>query len=254
MEIITITNQKGGVGKSTTTYNLGYNLNTLHKKRVLLIDLDAQSNMSFIAGVNLLDVPCSMYDVFKNKRDINDSIINLKKGLDIIVGSIDLASADRDFLNLGREKLLGKALKELKSEYDFVIIDTPPTLGVMCENALACSNKVIIPMSASIFSLQGVSQLYGFINEIREEVNGGLEIDGILITKVDERTNVYNEIKDHFEQVAEQMETKVYKTIIRQTIKVEESAMQRASLIDSRPDATATKDYIEFTKEFLKRK
>lgn len=251
MQIVTISNQKGGVGKSTTAYNLGYNLNVFHKKKVLLVDLDAQSNMSFVAGVNLLEIPCTLYEVFKNKRDINEAIINLKNGLDIVVGSIYLASADRDFLMLGREKLLGKALKELKNDYDYIIIDTPPTFGVMCENALACSDKVIIPMSASIFSLQGISQLNGFINEIKEEVNERLKVDGILITKVDERTNVYNEIKSHFENIADQMQTKVYKTIIRQTIKVEESAMQRASLSDSRPDATATKDYIAFTKEFL---
>lgn len=250
MRIVTVTNQKGGVSKTTTAFSLGVGLQKRGYK-VLFVDLDAQSNLSFTAQVDLLNIPTNLYEVFKGKATAKDAIINIDKNLDILVGSIDLASADREFLQLGREKMLAKALKPLSASYDYCIIDTPPTLGVMNENALTASDNVIIPMQVEVYALQGTNQLYGFISSIMENSNPALKISGILLTRVDERTNLYKAMKPQFDNVAQMMHTKVFKSFIRETVAVKEVAIQRGNLFDETPNATATKDYIAFIDEFL---
>ena len=250
MQIVTVCNQKGGVSKTTTVWALSAGL---HKRgyNVLMIDLDAQSNLSFAAGVDLLGVETSLYDVFKGKADINTAVIPLEFGLDILVGSIDLASADREFTGAKSFYMLRDALKMLQKEYDFIVIDTPPTLGVMTENALTASDKLIIPMKTEIYALQGIGQLENFIAEQREYTNPKLAIDGILITCVDERTNLAKTMLNQFEDVAESLGTKVYKSRIRNAVVVGECAVRQTSLFDEAPNATATKDYNQFIDEFL---
>lgn len=251
MQVITITNQKGGVGKSTTCFCLGVGLAKKGYK-VLFVDLDAQSNLSFTAHVDLLNIDTTLYDVFTNKANVNDAIIKLDDNTDILVGGIDLAAADREFTKLGRERMLKRSLEQLENSYDYVLVDTPPTLGVMNENALTASDIVIIPMQSEIYSLLGVNNLYGFITDIRDNSNPDLKIGGILVTRVDERTNLFKEMQKQFEKVAEQMDTKLYKTYIRDTVVVGEIALQRNNLFDEAPNATATKDYKAFIEEFLK--
>lgn len=250
MQIVTVCNQKGGVSKTTTVWALSAGL---HKRgyHVLMIDLDAQSNLSFAAGVDLFGVETSLYDVFKGKANINDAIITLEFGLDIIVGSIDLASADREFTGAKSFYMLRDSLRQLKTEYDFIIIDTPPTLGIMTENALTASDKLIIPVKTEIYALQGVGQLQGFIEEQKSYTNPDLVIDGILITCVDSRTNLAKAILGEFEEVAENLGTKVYNTRIRNAVAVGECALRQTSLFDEAPNATATKDYDAFIDEFL---
>lgn len=250
LKTIAITNQKGGVAKTTTSWSVGVGL---HKKgnKVLLVDLDAQTNLSFTAKVDLLNLEHTLYDCFNGKAKINDCIITIDSGLDIIVGGIDLASADRDFNKLGRERMLKKALEPISNDYDFCIIDTPPTLGVLNENALTVSDSIIIPMQAEIYALQGINQLYGFIEDIREISNPGLQIEGILITRVNENTNLYKDMRTQFENVAERMGTKVFNTFIHSTVAVGEVALQRSNLFDEMPNATATKDYKAFIEELL---
>lgn len=250
MQIITVCNQKGGVSKTTTVWALSAGL---HKRgyQVLMIDTDAQSNLSFSAGVDLLNVEHSLYDVFKGKADINEAIISLEIGLDIVVGSIDLASADREFTGAKSFYMLRDALKQLRTSYDFIVIDTPPTLGVMTENALTASDKLIIPMKTEIYALQGIGQLSNFISEQREYTNPDLVVDGILITCVDERTNLAKTMLGQFEEVARNLETKVYKSRIRNAVAVGECALRQTNLFDEAPNATATKDYQAFIDEFL---
>lgn len=250
MKTIAITNQKGGVAKTTTSWSLGIGLNKRGYK-VLLIDLDAQSNLSFTARVDLLNIDTTLYDVFKGRADITKAIINIDNNIDILVGGIDLASADREFVTLGREKLLKKALEPIKANYDFCIIDTPPTLGVMNENSLTCSDCIIIPMHSEIYALQGINQLIGFIDDIRENSNPGLKVEGILITRVDERTNLYKDMRPQFEKIAKQIGTKVFNTFIHSTVAVGEVALQRSNLFDEVPNATATKDYQAFIDELI---
>lgn len=250
MRTISLTNHKGGVAKTTTTYALGVGLEKKGYK-ILLVDMDPQSNLSFAANVNLLKLEHTLFDVFKGEAAAKDALIKLSDNMDLLVGSIDLAAADRTFTQLGREKMLSKALKSLKKEYDFVLIDTPPSLGVMNENALTCSDMVIVPIQAEAYALQGASQLKGFIDDIKENTNPNLEIAGILITRVDTRTNLYKVLYPEFEKIAAMMGTKIYKTAIRSTITVGEAALERTSIYEHEPDATATKDYEAFVDEFL---
>lgn len=249
MEVISIINQKGGVAKTTTAWALGVGL---HKKgyRVLLVDMDAQCNLGFSARVNLME-QTPLYDVFKKRGTVEDALHEIEPGLDILVGGIDLASADRDFTQLGREKMLSKVLEGLKGNYDYVVVDCSPSLGVCAENAVTACNRVIIPMMSEVYALQGIKQLKGFIENVREESNPGMVIDGILITRVDERTNLYKTMAAQFESVAESMGTKVYDSVIHSTVAVGEVALQRGNLFDEVPNATATKDYTSFIDEFL---
>lgn len=251
MHTYVVTNQKGGVAKTTTAFNLGIGLYKQGYK-VLLIDLDAQTNLAFNAGVNLLNIDSTLYDCFKNKADIEDCIINLDKGLDIVIGGIDFAGADREFNQLGREKMLSKALKPISKQYDYCVIDTPTTLGVINENSLTFADTIIIPMKAEVYALQGINQLYGFIEDIRENSNPDIKIGGILLTMVNENTNLYKDMRVQIEKVAERIGTKVYKSYIHNATAVGEVAIQRGNLYDLAPRATATKDYIDFVKEVIK--
>lgn len=251
MKTITIANQKGGVAKTTTVWHLGVGLSKKGYK-VLLVDIDPQTNLGFTANVDLLNIKTSLYDVFSSQKDVKSALITLNDHIDILIGGIDLAAADRTFTQLGREKMLSKALKPLEADYDYCIIDTPPTLGVMNENALTCSDMVIIPMQAEVYALQGVNQLYGFIEDIRENTNPDLKVEGILITRVYDRTNLHEVLYPQFKKVANKMQTKIYDTVIRSTVAVGEAALERTNLFDDKPRATATEDYKAFVDEFLK--
>lgn len=251
MVTVTLTNQKGGVGKSTTAYALATGLNN-KGYRVLMVDMDAQSNLSYTAGVDLYNLESSMYDVFKGTATIHKAIQTVKIGLDIAVGGLKMTAADMEFTQIGREYLLKKALEQVNANYDYCIIDTPPTLGVLTMNALASSDKVIIPLFADIYSLQGVEQLEGFISNIKEYCNPTLEVSGLLLTKYNERTVIAQALQDSITTAAETLKTKVYDTKIRATVSVQESQLMKEDIYTSNPTATATIDYLAFVDEFLK--
>lgn len=247
---ITVTNQKGGVAKTTTVWNVGVGL-AKKGSRVLFVDIDPQTNLSFTANVDLLNVEHTLCDVFRGEISVDQAIIPLSENMDILVGGLELAGADRIFTQLAREKMLSKALKPLKDKYDYCIIDTPPSLGVMNENALTCADYVIIPIQADIYSLQGTNLLQGFIEDIQENTNSKLKILGILITKVKSQTNLYNTLYPLFEKVAAKMHTRIFNTIIRDTVTVGEAALARTNLYDYEAGATATQDYQAFIDELL---
>lgn len=250
MEVVTVGNHKGGVSKTTTVWALG---SGLHKRNysVLLVDLDAQSNLSFTAGVDLLNLEISLYDVFKGKADVNDAIITIETGLDVLVGSIDLVSADREFTGAKSLYMLRDALKKISRNYDYCIVDTPPMLGILNENALTASDRLIIPIKADIYALQGIGQLQSFIEEQREYTNPDLVTEGILITCVDERTNLAKTMMSKFDEIAERLGTKVFKIHIRNAVAIGEAALRQSNIFDEAPNATATKDYQAFIDEFL---
>ena len=250
MKIVAITNHKGGVAKTTTTFALGTGLER-KGYRILLVDMDPQSNLSFTANVDLLNIKSTLFEVFKGETPVSKAVIKLSDNMDILVGGIILAEADRTFTQLGREKMLAKALKALDKDYDFCIIDTPPSLGVMNENALSCADTVIVPIQAEAYALQGASQLKGFIDYIKENANPELKIGGILITRVAPNTNLHKVLYPRFEKIAAMMGTTIYKTFIRSTVTVGEAALERTSIYDHAPDATATEDYEAFVNEFL---
>lgn len=250
MKKVAITNHKGGVAKTTTTYALGAGLERKGYK-VLLVDMDPQSNLSFSANVDLLGMEHTLYDVFKGEATPSQALIKISDNMDILVGGIVLAEADRTFTQLGREKMLSKALKGLDKKYDFCIIDTPPSLGVMNENALTCADIIIVPIQAEAYALQGSSQLKGFIDDIKENANPGLKIGGILITRVNPNTNLHKVLYPQFEKIAAMMGTTIYKTAIRSTVTVGEAALERVNIYEHDPGATATQDYEAFVNEFL---
>lgn len=250
MKTLAIINQKGGVAKTTTAWALGCGLNKKGYK-VLLVDLDAQSNLSFTAKVDLLHLDTTLYDVFKGNADVKDALNSITDTMDILTGGISLASADREFVSLGREKMLKKALAPISNNYDYCIIDCPPSLGLLNENSLTAADDLIIPMQTDIYALQGIHQLQGFINDVKENSNPGLNIKGILITRVSENTNLYKDMRPQFEIVADDMGTKVFNTFIRNTVAVSEVSAQRSNLFDEMPNATATKDYQAFINELI---
>lgn len=248
MKIIVIANQKGGVSKTTTSHSLGAGLG-IKGFKVLLIDLDPQANLSDNAGVDTHDIN-SVYGVMKNRVNINDVIIN-KEFFDIIPASLDLASADMEFTSTGKEWLLKEKIKEIKKDYDYIIIDTPPALGILTINAFTSADQVIIPTNASIFATSGIVQLYNSIETVKKYTNPDLKIDGILFTRFNDRTIISADIEEITRIISEQIKTKVYKTKIRASIRIEEAQANRKDIFTYSPDNNVAIDYMNFIEEYL---
>ena len=249
--IVTITNQKGGVGKTTTAHTLCCGL-VQRGFKTLAIDADPQTNLTFTAGITLDMVQADLYDIFKGEQKAATAILQTGAGFAILPGSLALAGADMEFSQTGREYILKEALDYIKNEFDFIVIDTPPTLGILTVNALTASDRVIVPMVADIYSLQGLSQLQGMISNVRKYSNHNLIIDGLLLTKYSPRAIINKKLKESIETVADQLETKLYKTPIREAVAVKEVQLQQSNIFAEYPGANVTGDYEAFINEFLK--
>ena len=247
--IISIANQKGGVGKTTTTQSLSAGL---IKKgfSVLSIDLDPQSNMSIALGADTTQA--SIYEVMKGTVGINDVIQQSNSG-DIIPSNILLAAAEIEFFQImKREEILKSKIIQIKTPYDFILIDTPPALGILTINAFTASDKLIIPMGADKFSLQGIGQLSNTFNQVKEYCNQQLTIEGILLTKYNPRTILGKDLRNIVNNVATQLNTKIYDTFIRSSISIQEAQTQTANILEYAPNSTAQSDYTNFVDEFLR--
>lgn len=247
MEIITIANQKGGVGKTTTASALGAGLIKKGKK-VLYIDLDPQINLTTSLGGD--ENKTSIYDVIKSDIDINEAI-QIINGKHIIVGDRTASCADTEFNLPGREYKLKKALSKLNDEYDYIIIDTPPALGVLTINALTACDKVLIPAEPDVSSIQGITQLKDTIDAVKEYCNNALKIDGILITRYS-RTILSKDLTDEIKDIAEAMGTKVYSQPIRECIALKEAKTQIQDIFEYSKNSNATDDYSALIEEILK--
>jgi len=218
---IAICNQKGGVGKTITCQNLSSYLATENKK-TLLIDLDPQSNATSGIGINKHEVKSSIYNVLHQQASLESIILPTQiENLTIAPSGLNLTGAEVELVNaMSREYRLKKAIKNARPEYDFIIIDCPPSLGLLTVNALTAADSVLIPVQCEYYALEGLSQLMNTINLIRDNLNKTLEIEGVLLTMADYRTNLTKEV---IEEVKKFFGEKVYKTIIPRSVKLTEA-------------------------------
>lgn len=249
-KIITIANQKGGVGKTTTATALAYGLKEKGYK-TLIVDTDPQSNASDTYGANLEDGTPSIYTVFLGENSSQETIQKTSQG-EIIPGDLRMSAADMQFTQQGREYMLKKALEPIRQDYDYIVIDSPPALGIITINALTAADSLIVPMVADRYSLQGLGQLSSSIDTVKEYSNPDLKIEGILLTRFNPRTILGQDIQGTIEELAEIWNTKVFDTTIRQSVAMPESQTMQQSIFQYAPDSTTASDYKDFLKEYLK--
>jgi chromosome partitioning protein len=245
-EVIAFANQKGGVAKTTTTLNLAVAF-AESGHRVLCVDLDPQGNLTMSQGIDPDKVEKSLYDVLVNDMPISEII--QKREIDIAVASIDLAGAEIAMsTKIGRERSLEKALKEVAADYDFVCIDTPPSLGLLTINALTAANKVIVPVQCEYLSMRGLVQLQNTLKMIQENLNPDVRIEGILPTMLDSRTV---HAKEAVEILEENFGELVFKSRIKKAIKFAEAPVKGASVLKYDPQSNAASYYRDLAKEVL---
>lgn len=248
-KVIAIANQKGGVAKTTTT---GAMAAGLKRKgfRVLAVDLDPQGNLSDSVGAEMYE-SATVYDLLKRDAAAEEVIQKLEV-FDIIPANIMLAGAEQEFSQTGKEHRLKEMLEPIKEKYDYIIIDTPPALGVLTVNAFTFADEVIVPTTAGIFAANGIQQLFTTIQNVKKYCNNKVEIKGILLTRFNPRSNINKDIKDLTEQLAKHIDAKTYNTYIRSSVVVDEAQAVKEDLFSYKNDSKVSEDYNNFIEEYLK--
>ncbi|MDO5670180.1 MAG: ParA family protein [Corynebacterium sp.] len=250
--IISMCNQKGGVGKTTSTINLGACLAELGRK-VLLVDLDPQGALSAGLGVAHDELDITVYDLLLDNRTSIHSAIHQTtvNGMDLVPANIDLSAAEIQLVNeVGREQTLARALRPVMKEYDFIILDCQPSLGLLTVNALACSHGVIIPMECEYFSLRGLALLTDTVEKVGDRLNFDLEILGILVTMFDRRTSHAREVMS---RVVEVFGDKVFDSVITRTVRFPETSVAGEPIISWAPSSQGAEQYRNLALEVLER-
>ena len=256
-KVISLVNQKGGVGKTTTSINLSSSLGHLGKK-VLLIDLDSQSNTTTGLGVERAKIKKSTYDVIMNACEMKDAIIKTPfKNLSIVPSVIELAGAEIELMQISmqdRKFVMTEQLKiqieKVRDRYDYIIIDCPPSLGVLTTNALAASDSVLIPVQCEYYSLDGVNLLLKTVLNVQKKINPKLDIEGVLLTMLDGRTLLGLEV---VEDVRKFFSEKVYSTIIPRLVKLVEAPSHGKPIIEYDPKSKGALAYLNLAKEVIDR-
>ena len=256
-KIISVVNQKGGVGKTTTSINLSSSLAFLGKK-VLLVDLDSQGNATTGVGINKGDIDKSMYEVLKGEVDIKNAILKTDYyGLYVVPASINLAGLDIELLEKSRTEesfVKGAQLKQqidkIKDSFDYIILDCPPSLGLITTNALTASNSAMIPVQCEFYALEGITQLLRTIMLVQKGLNPNLNIEGVLLTMLDSRTNLGFEV---VEEIRKFFKEKVYNTIIPRLVRLTEAPSHGEPIIVYDPKSRGAEAYINLAKEVIDR-
>lgn len=256
MKVVAICNQKGGVGKTTTAINLSACL-AASEKRTLLIDVDAQCNATTGIGISRENVELSIYDVIVNKKHgsvpitLKDCIVksNQIEFLDVIPSSVDLAGAEIELVNfIAREKQLANALQEISDLYDYVIIDTPPSLGIITINVLAATHSVLIPIQCEYYALEGLAELLNTIRLVQKNLNPGLVIEGVLLTMFDSRLNLSKQVA---EDVRSCFSGKVFESVVPRNVKLSEAPSFGKPIILYDIMSAGAESYLKLAKEVM---
>ena len=248
-KIISVANQKGGVGKTTTTVNLGTIL-AKKRKKVLLIDADPQGNATSGLGVEK-EVEYSTYDLLVGETPVEEVIQEtIIKNLKLCPANMDLAGAEVELVSMmSREQRLKEKLDQVKDQFDYILIDCPPSLGLITLNSFTASDSVLIPVQCEYFALEGLGQLLNTVNLVKKHLNKNIKIEGALLTMYDIRTNLSNQV---VKEVKKYFDNKVYKTVIPRNVRLSEAPSYGMPITEYDPRSKGAKSYMKFAKEFLK--
>ncbi|GAB4295547.1 MAG: AAA family ATPase [Marinilabiliales bacterium] len=250
-KVVAIANQKGGVGKTTTAINLASSLAVLEMK-VLLIDADPQANATSGSGFEVKNIKTSIYECLMDDINPKDIILNTEiEGFDVLPAHIDLVGAEIELLNQpNREKVLKRVVEKVRNDYDFVLIDCSPSLGLITVNALTAADSVIIPVQSEFFALEGLGKLLNTIRIIQNRLNPELQIEGFLLTMYDSRTNLANQV---VEEVRKHFQSMVFETIVQRNVKLAEAPSHKKPIILYDAASKGANSYLNLAREVLQK-
>lgn len=250
-KVIAITNQKGGVGKTTTAVNLGACI-ALEGRRVLLVDMDPQSNSTVGLGMRVKEGQANIYDVLLGGTELGEVIVpTCVKGLSLAPASVELAGAEVELVpEIGRELRLKRALFGIREGYEYILIDCPPSLGLLTVNALSAANSIMIPIQCEYYALEGLTQLMSTVRLVQGHLNPGLCLEGVLLTMYDTRTNLSGQVAN---EVRRFFKTKVYETVIPRNVRLSEAPSHGLPVAMYDPDCRGAEVYRQLAKEVIGR-